>query len=339
MKSLKAGNLDWINSLKEGVLTFVMIDSRYQIRPYIGSDETSLITLWNQTMTLDTISVGRFRTKVLLDLNFNPEGLLVCQSEGDLVGFVLSIKRQVPLFTHGLEPELSWITAFGVHPDHRRRGIGTHLLKATTDRLRRSGCTKTLISPYTPNYFIPGVDIKGYPDAIAFLGELGWITLYKSISMQADINGFQIPESMKETERRLNHNGIHVRPIEPSDIMGLFPFIQQHFGWDWVRFAREYLHPLFDQGSQEIVFLVAAQGDQIVGYCQQRGERFGPFGVTPDMRSKGIGRVLLFRCLEEMASRSIHCAWFLWTSEEATRLYALAGFKEARQFAVMEKTL
>ena len=157
--------------------------------------------------------------------------------------------------------------------------------------------------------------------------------------MQADINGFQVPASIKETEWQLEQEGITIRPVEPVDIPGIFPFIQQHFGWDWVRFSQEYLLALYGKGAEQIVFLVALKNDKIIGYCQQRGERFGPFGVAPVMRNKGIGRVLLFRCLEEMASRSFHCAWFLWTSEEAARVYTLAGFKKARQFAVMEKTL
>lgn len=316
-----------------------MNNAQYQIRPYTGDDEGSLLALWNQTMHLDTISPGIFRTKVLLDLNFNPEGLLVCQAEAGLVGFLLSIHRQVPLFNQGLEPELGWITAFGVHPDHRRLGIGTRLFQAATDWMNHVGRARILISPYTPNYFIPGVDVNGYPEAIEFLAKLGWKILYKPISMQANISGFQIPATIMEKERRLTQNGITIRPGEPGDIPDLFPFIQQYFGWDWVRFAQEYLLEFYSRGSDHIVFLVALKGDEIIGYCQQRGERFGPFGVLPEMRHKGIGRVLLFRCLAEMASRSIHCAWFLWTSEDAARLYGLAGFEKTRQFAVMEKVL
>jgi ribosomal protein S18 acetylase RimI-like enzyme len=106
-----------------------------------------------------------------------------------------------------------------------------------------------------------------------------------------------------------------------------------------VRFAQDYLLELFGRGGDDIVFLVALQGGQIVGYCQQRRERFGPFGVAPEMRNRGVGRGLLFKCLAEMASRAFHCAWFLWTDEDAARLYALAGFKKARQFAVMEYPL
>jgi mycothiol synthase len=316
-----------------------MIDSQYQIRPYQGSDEAALMTLWNQTMHLDTISPGIFRSKVLLDLNFNPEGLVVCQAGSKLVGFVLSIRRQVPLFNQGLEPELSWITAFGVHPKHRQRGVASQLFKTAIERLREAGCTRTLISSYTPNYFIPGVDINGYPEAMAFLRAQGWQILNQPISMQANINGFQVPANIIETDRLLNQSGIITRPVEAGDIPRLLPFIQEHFGWDWVRFAQEYLLVQFGSVGNDVVFLVAIKGDEIVGYCQQRGERFGPFGVAPQMRGNGIGRVLLFKCLAESASRSIHCAWFLWTGEDAARLYALAGFEKARHFAVLEKNL
>jgi len=316
-----------------------MIDSKYQYRTFTGADESALIDLWNQTLNLDTISPGVFRTKVLLDLNFNPEGLWVCQAGGGLVGFVLSIRRQVPLFLQGLEPEMGWITAFGVHPNHRRQGIGTTLFENAVDRLRRLGYRKIAISPYTPNYFIPGVDLAGYPEAVDFLTGIGWEIHSRPISMQADLNGFRIPESIHQVEDNLRETGVLVRPVSPGDLPDLFPFIQQHFGWDWVRFAQEYLLALFGGGTDDIVFLVARQDGQIIGYCQQRCERFGPFGVDPGMRSRGVGRVLLFRCLAEMASRSIHCAWFLWTSEEAARLYATAGFKKARQFGVMEKVL
>ena len=311
----------------------------HRIRPYKGADENALIALWNQSMNLDTISPGVFRSKVLLDLNFDPKGLLVCQAGDRLLGFVLSIRRQVPLFTQGMEPDLGWITAFGVLPEFRRQGIGTRLFEAALGWLRQSGCKKVLVSPYTPNYFIPGVDVHGYPEALDFLVQLGWTTLYQPISMQANLNGFLLPPGIREVERKLLQEGISVRPVESRDIPDLFGFIQRHFGWDWVRFAQEYLSVLFGNHGEDIVFWIATQADDVLGYCQMRGERFGPFGVRPDMRSKGIGRVLLFRCLEAITSRGMHCAWFLWTSEDAARLYQLAGFEKARQFAVLEKII
>jgi len=202
------------------------------------------------------------------------------------------------------------------------------------------GRKRVLISPYTPNYFIPGVDVDAYPEAMAFLQATGWQTTSMPISMRAELTGFRIPDDILELEeRRANEDRIIVRPVLPYDLPELMPFIARHFGWDWFRFAQEYLLELFGPGSDEICFLVASQNGRIVGYCQQKRERFGPFGVAEEMRNKGIGRLLLFRCLATMLTRGFHCAWFLWTGKDAARLYSLAGFKQVRQFAVMKRDL
>jgi mycothiol synthase len=310
------------------------------IRPYRGADEASLIALWNATLTQDRINESVFRTKVLLDPNFTPAGLLLAESDGELRGFVLSLTRQAPLFLQGLEPETAWITAFGVHPDFRRQGIGQQLLDAALIRLTRLGRKRVLISPYTPNYFIPGVDIAAYADAVAFLQANGWAITSQPISMRTDVTSFQIPLGILELEaKHAREDQIVVRPVQSTDLPELMPFIVQHFGWDWYRFAQEYLLELFGAGSDEICFLVATWGDHIIGYCQQRRERFGPFGVAEQVRNKGIGRLLLFRCLDAMRIKGFHCAWFLWTGQNASRLYSLAGFKPVRQFAVMKRDL
>jgi len=309
------------------------------IRPYRGSDEATLIALWNATMVWDRIDEPTFRTRVLLDPNLDPEGLLMAEEASEAVGFCLSLARRVPLYGQGLEPELGWITAFGVHPAHRRHGVGRALLEAALGRLASMGRHWALISPYTPNYFIPGVDPDAYPEAMAFLQAGGWEVRSTPISMCAQLTGWQVPAEIAALEQRLAAEGIVVRPVRPADLPSLMPFIVEHFGWDWYRFAQEYLLQLFGPGSDEIAFLVATQGDRVVGYCQQRRERFGPFGVMPSLRNKGIGRVLLFRCLEAMLAKGFHCAWFLWTGADAARLYSLAGFRQVRRFAVLRKAL
>lgn len=309
------------------------------IRPYRGADEATLIALWNAAMPRDRINAAVLRTRVLLDPNFCPQGLLIAEEAGEAVGFCLSLARQVPLDLQGLEPELGWITAFGVHPAYRRRGTGRALFEAALARLAGLGRRRALISPYTPNYFIPGVDPDAYPEAMAFLQATGWQVRSTPISMRAELGGFQVPAEVEALERRLAEESIAVRSVCPADLPALMPFIAEHFGWDWFRFAQAYLLELFGPGSDEIAFFVAAQGERIVGYCQQRRERFGPFGVVPALRNRGIGRLLLFRCLEAMPPKGFHCAWFLWTGADAARLYALAGFRQVRRFAVMGREL
>jgi ribosomal protein S18 acetylase RimI-like enzyme len=309
------------------------------LRPYRGSDEAALLALWHAALTHDRITAATFRTRVLLDPNFDPAGLLVAEADGALVGFVLSLARKVPLFLQGLEPEVGWITAFGVHPARQRRGIGRQLFAAALARLQGLGRTRVLISPYTPNYFTPGVDMAAYPAALAFLQATGWRVSATPISMRAELTGFQTPPEITALEARLATEGIAIRSVRPADLPELMPFIAARFGWDWYRFAQEYLLELYGRGSDEICLLVATQANRIVGYCQARRERFGPFGVADELRNRGVGRVLLFRCLAEMLARGFHCAWFLWTGADAARLYSLAGFREARRFAVMGREL
>lgn len=309
------------------------------VRPYRGADEAALLALWNETLTHDRIDAARFRCQVLLDANFDPAGLLLAEAEGRLAGFLLSIARQTPLLGQGMEPELAWITAFGVRSQWQRQGAGRQLFDAALSRLASQGRQRVRISPYTPNYFTPGVDVAAYPAALAFLQGGGWQVISQPISMQVDLTGFQVPPEVAALEAELAQQGIAVRPVQAADLPALMPFIVRHFGWDWFRFAQELLLQHFGPGSDELCFLVATRGAEIVGYCQQRRERFGPFGVDPALRGRGIGRLLLFRCLDAMLAKGFHCAWFLWTGRNAARVYQQAGFRQVRQFAILERSL
>ena len=88
--------------------------------------------------------------------------------------------------------------------------------------------------------------------------------------------------------------GIAIEPVTARDLPDVMPFIVEQFGWDWYRHARDHLLAYFSGADREhICWLVARRQGQVVGFCQQRGERFGPFGVHPAYRRRGIGRLLL----------------------------------------------
>lgn len=311
------------------------------IRSYQGTDESELLAVWNASMTADRVSADLFRRKVLLDPNFFAENLPVAIVDGRIVGFVLSVIRQVPHFLQGMEAENAWVTAFGVHPDYRRLGIGKALFEYVVKRFADDGRETLEISPYVPNYFVPGVDVNAYPGTVAFLeNQIGFKTLYHAISMGVDLTGFQIPAEIDDLEQQLiRDHDITVHPVTAADLPELMPFITANFGWEWYRHAQEYLLEYFSGSPHQICFLVARREGRIVGYCQQRGERFGPFGVVPDHRGIGIGRLLLFRCLVTMSARHVYYTYFLWTSRKTARLYTLAGFRERRVFAVLRRQL
>jgi mycothiol synthase len=309
------------------------------VRPYRADDEAGVLGLWNATMRADPVNAATFRTQVLLDANFRPEGLLLAEEQGQLVGFLLVVYRQTPHFGQGLEPDLGWVWAFGVAEPWRRAGVGRQLMDAAIAYLAGAGRKRALASPYTPGYFIPGVDTEAYAGAAAFLRALGWRVASAPISMHADLTSFLVPSHIMELEDQLASSGIVVRSVQPTDLMALPTFVAEHFGWDWYGMVRENLMALLGAGADEHGVWVAIRDNQVLGYCQHNRERFGPFGVDPALRGKGIGRVLLFRCLADMLAKGFHCAWFLWTSRRAAGLYAQAGFRTVRQFAIMERAV
>jgi ribosomal protein S18 acetylase RimI-like enzyme len=309
------------------------------IRRYAETDEEGVVRTWNAGLHADPINATTWRGKVLLDPNFDREGCLIAEVDGEVRGFLLSLVRRVPFFNDGLEPDLSWITAFAVDPAWQGQGIGSALLDAATERLRAMGRTSVALSPYVPNYFTPGADANAYARGIDFLARRGFEVIERPISMRAELTGFTTPEPVLDRMRQLAADNIEVRPVTPADIAPILDFIPRHFTWDWHREATGVLNDLYNGDPRFVGMVVARQGGEVLGYAQHRGERFGPFGVRPDLRSRGIGRVLLAETLSGMLRKNFHAAWFLWTEDEAARLYGRLGFHEVRRFTVMRKDL
>jgi GNAT superfamily N-acetyltransferase len=317
----------------------VPMPDQITIRPYAGADEAAVVRTWNAAMFADPITTTTFRAKVLLDPNFDPEGCLVAEVGGEVRGFVLSIVRRVPFFAMGYMEEQSWITAMGVDPAFQRQGIGTSLLEAAETRLRGLGRKSIAISPYVPNYFTPGPDVNAYAHGIEFLTNRGFEVLNRPLSMRNELTDFRLPDEIVERTTALAAEGIEVRPARPDDIVPVLDFLVEHFDWEWHREASDIFNSLYNGDGRHVGMLVVTKGEEMLGYAQYRNERFGPFGVRPDLRSQGIGRVLLTHTLRQMRASGFHVAWFLWTSDQAAKLYARYGFHEVRRFAVLRKAL
>jgi len=181
---------------------------------YRSGDEVELLNLWNAALPYDPIDRRTFHRKVLLDPNFDPEWLLVAEVERRVVGFCLCLIRRVPMEKVGMEPERGWITAFAVHPEWRRKGVGTALLERAMELFSEANRSEVLISPYTPNYFVPGVDERNYADGLNLLIRRGFEVVARPISMDANIVLFDY-EPFVERERKLREQGVEVRNLQP----------------------------------------------------------------------------------------------------------------------------
>jgi len=309
------------------------------IRAYRPEDEPDVVRIWNASLFADPINVTTWRAKVLLDPNFDPEGCHIAEIGSKPAGFLLSLVRRVPFFGDGYEPGQAWMTAFGVDPAFQRRGAGSSLLDAAFTWLKGMGVTTLSCSPYVPNYFTPGPDVSAYAIGIDLLQKRGFTEIERPISMRAELTGYQEDASITERRKALEADGVDIRPVTPLDIVPLLEFIRANFSADWHREASGVLNDLYNGDGRTVGMVIARKGDTVLGYAEHRNERYGPFGVREDQRGNGIGRVLLSTMLGEMLKKNYHAAWFLWTGDDAARLYSRCGFHPVRRFSVLKKEL
>jgi GNAT superfamily N-acetyltransferase len=310
------------------------------IRPYRGTDEPALLDLWRAALPADPIDRATFRRKVLLDPNFDPAWLLLAEQSKRLVGFCLALVRRVPLEKVGLQPETAWISAMGVHPSIRRRGIGGALLEHAIDLCRQANRQFLTVAAYIPNYFVPGIDVVRYADGVEFLARRGFEELDRPIAMDAALVGRDLSPFTGRAASLAGERGVQVRYLQSDDLPALMGFLQEHMPGDWVRHARELLLDICRGNGDFDQFTVALREGAIVGYCQFDGEHFGPFGVRDGLQGQGIGTVLLATCLQAMQDRGLHTAFVLWTSDaNADKVYSRFGFRESRRFSVRRRSL
>ncbi|MEM0272688.1 MAG: GNAT family N-acetyltransferase [Thermoprotei archaeon] len=313
-----------------------------EIRHYRSGDEEGIVECWNRTLKCDPVSIDVFERKVLLDPNFEPNGAIVALSEGKIVGYAQCLIRHYPYLYDGLEQDKGWVSVLACDNNAILRAMLTE-----ADRyFKANNRSEVWFSSYTPNYFWPGVDKKCYPSVYGALREAGYRDVYDALAMDADLwPDFTRPEGVDELEDKLKAEGYDVHEMRARDIVPLLNFLKNNFAADWYRHFIE----LCQRGVPRDQVVVATFGEEVVGYAQfwgnegyewvYAGEHFGPFGVKESLRGKGIGTVILSRCLTNMKKKGIHRAFFLWTDERAARLYEKFGFKVTRRFTVMKKVL
>jgi GNAT superfamily N-acetyltransferase len=311
-------------------------------RSFRRGDGPALADTWTASAPGDGITYRRFRDLFLLDRNFDADGLLVAESDGEIIGAAYGVRRLVAADGADLEPDFGWIPFFFVRPDAQRRGTGRALVDRVVGWLRSHGATTVFFSSYTPNYFVPGLDAERYPAAARLLDSLGFATQYECVAMDRTLNDYVMPATIAAKISALRGDGYRLGTPSGDDLVDLITIARDRFNPDWARAIREAVVaglPL------ERIITVRDPNGTMLGWAMHGTyenviERFGPFGVLPESRGTGLGEALLHLALERMRAAGAHGAWFLWTDEDsaAGHLYLKTGFAVTRRFRVMRLT-
>ncbi len=293
-----------------------------------GGEEDEVIDAWNSSFPEDPLSPISFRIKVLFNPKFEHDLCLVAKENHKLLGFAFGQRSG----------EVGSVDVIFVIPEARRQKVGTALVRELLLRLKAKGVRKVRLGGGM-RYFFPGVDVRNEP-AIAFFKSLGFSEVDReSVSMGMSIMNYSPPEDVMTREKELNDEGIKVVPLTSALVPAFFKFLEKEFP-DWKEDARWTLERFPYDLS---MFTIAVKGNEVIGYAQFASdgilERFGPFGVASDIRSKGIGAVIFAHTLMQMKARGVKNAWFMWGGGRNTHFYSRYGMKELRRFANMQLAL
>ena len=302
------------------------------------ADRKAVMALWNICLTEDPITDETYEGSILGDPNLHPDGCPVAQVDGKLVGFAISQVRRTPNDGRGYELDRGWITVFMVHPDYRRRGIGSELI----DRCIRFIKGKDRYTIYvcgltgsSPKYFFPGIDVKAYAPAVRLLEKFGFWTSHLAHHMEKSLKGWSYPADVAKIEADLKKENITVQQLEYGEEKDLLEFLWHNFPGDWYRHVEIVMNQSPDNYKR---FFTAKVDGKIVGYCHIEDAHFGPFLVRFDLRSKNIGTVIFNRAVEKIKNNGHDIVWFGWADEPIpARFYRKQGMKEVRSYAMMRK--
>jgi GNAT superfamily N-acetyltransferase len=157
--------------------------------------------------------------------------------------------------------------------------------------------------------------------------------------MDRSLIGYEMPAEVRERVDALRTDGWHLGTPSDDDLVPLIRIAGESFNSDWARAIRE---GVLGGMPLERILIAKDPSGVVLGWAMHGTyesviERFGPFGVLPESRGTGLGKVLLHLTLERMTALGAHSAWFLWADEGSTAsaLYAKTGFAATRTFDIL----
>jgi predicted N-acetyltransferase YhbS len=246
-------------------------------------------------------------------------GFVAVMGEGRVAGAILgSVSHR--------ERSVGHIDLIAVDPAERRQGIARALVSRVEGALAGLGAGDVVIEGNAPYYAWPGIDVRYTPAmcaATAFgfeRSDFGW-------NMTTDLTALEVPGAPA---------GVTLRRATSADLTALVEFVSVNFGAAWVG---EVSHSV---GRERAGCHLAYDADgSILGFAAYGSSRpswFGPMGTAPAARGRGIGSLLLKRCLADQRAAGYTEAEIGWVGP--VPFYAsVVGARVRRVFSLYRKQL
>ena len=273
------------------------------IRSYKNKDFNLILDLLNSSCEFDIFSEELLHEKLYDDPNWDADNTLVAIEENKIIGFLQGVIRDIRGTRYG------YVKLLAVNNNQRRRGIATKLFNTIESNFKQIGVTNIRIYDSPLNYFMPGIDPR-YTEAVCFAEKMGFKHIGEAVNMTVDLE-----KSDWKTEDdiiNLNKNNIEISRATINDKEELIEFISE----EWLLWQNE-LEMAYKSNPASI--FIAKYNGKIKAFSAYNGNNigtgwFGPMGTHPELRGKGIGKILLYCCLEDMKKSGLKKSTIPWVA-------------------------
>ena len=299
----------------------------YNIRPYDSADLKELTSFLNANHELDVFTEGLVKEKLEGDPYWDPTRALVAENDRKIIGFMLGVSRTIN------NSKCGFIKLMAVDKLCRRQGIATKLYRNLESQFIEADIEIVRIYDAPLNYLMPGVDPR-YTLAVCWAQRMGFERFGDALNMNVDLNYSNW--NTTEEEEKLGSSGILICRPSTEELDQVVDFVRI----EWEQWENE-IRMSFKDDPHSIH--VAKLNGEIKAFSAHNANNkgtgwFGPMGTHPDLRGKGIGGILLKRCLKDMKDQGHQQIIIPWVAPIA--FYAhYANAKIDRVFWRFEKKL
>lgn len=259
------------------------------IRTYQPSDLPGVFQFLNANLEHDSLTENLLAEKLEGDPDWDAEKALIFHESEAILGFMQGVIRNIRGTRYG------YIKLMAVDKNHRRRGIAKALYQKLEGQFIEENTDVVRIYDVPKNYFMPGIDPR-YTEAVCFALRLGFERFGDTCNMSVDLDAKDWDTYVEE--KALKIHGIEIKRAEQKDQQEVIDFVNE----DWALW--QYEVEMAFQDNPPSLFIAYAHG-KIKAFSAHNGNNkgtgwFGPMGTHADLLGKGIGSILLKRCLNDM---------------------------------------
>lgn len=294
----------------------------YRIVPFVKAHVEPFTADFNALPGNDVWTAPWVRRKTVAEASYDPGLMLTAMAGDEPVGYILAV----------VDEETVRVFAFLVRPAYQRQGIGRALFEQVEAAARERGLTTVEVGWWL-RFFLPGVDLR-YTDAFVFLERLGYVTRRETrVNLDVQIAGQDFDTT--EKERELAAKGYDIHRATPADRPGMAALCEAENHLNWIA------ETAWSMENDPPTVHVATKDGRVVGFAAHGAigpSHFGPMLTASELRGKGMGSVLLKRCLADWQRDGLEKGEIIWAGPIS--FYArVVGATIGKVFWAFEKAL